>query len=1148
MRYADGTLIGDLGDDFIAQTSSSVVPANSLTGFDENQTEYDLFPSIINKPPSVAGNIVDTSTPKIRPLSVVDSSGEEMYINEDGIVRVCINSSFTLRFVGVQTNTLNVENGVPSVIESTQALTYQWKLNDTAITNFKLPTFQSSLSINDNSLTIERIQIRHGGTYSCEVSNDIGVTTSETITIEVYDPNSDNQLFTNLVQNPNAIDGTDGWFSNTSEFTTKTLSTYPIELLKTPHRVDVFGYVPDNFHPRPYQIETGVLRGVRYSSDLTTNKGAYFSRSSYKYERYGESTHVKAYQDIDLSDLTQVISGGVYGIRGLKGVFSCYIGNAIAAFNVVKELVAANSRLNRRKYYSGAPRVSLENFLQAGPGDLVDRIYVTLEEYRNETRLVSRVLNPDGSTSVQNKVITLQDPWNKRLNDYYNQQYYAEPDQYQLGELSKREKFDMVLFTADELEPNYSNRYTHGQYAELNKVILNNLNPRTNKIRITINIVSDDPRLSDLFLPVVESSQNVYDFVSWQRPWRKATFSTEDYSIYEYINQPQYLNQSSIEPSRKYLLLSDPRPLATGFVFALIPDLAFEQETTNYYLLNSLTQNNTPAAATPDTLIDFPFDPLERNKRILTVRFSHRSTFGISSDGTGGPEDTSVIQQFSPSNSTFIGFTEATTTGPDTVTPVSTSSLFPFSSGSLVDFSTNTSTTSSIEVDRVRVASTFVGDGIEYSTDAIEDSYITNLHLLQRQLDSTKYWGAVPPRPSAMAIQDAYTGGVVDEDGDYSSPAQWQNSVRFQLYYLVRQNNKNLSNPATFGNPAWGDGSINHNCYYVDINLNQSSGSVFFSRDNSLPGFGQLDPVTASFGFIDESLYFTLPTDVLFNSLESGGLAHPTITLPGLQEVLVSRQNAQPIFKLISSASFWYELGEVYGNDVRDQLISNVFPGPAEDGLALQPTTLRQSAITNARTSLTQLLNLARLPQLSALQQQSFSTLVTRSVDYYNDLYGASGSLIQVRINQLAGVFTPTNQVIQTKLYSEAAPFPFIVETRSLASASYYGVGADNLPGQYSINSITGSTVVTTDESLLAKPVPASDQVALTFLSYQLLGTSSSEQLVTVKHPDYATSLYLAQAAPGGTPLFGINPDGVRYYLVKYGVIQDQQINDSQIL
>ena len=68
-----------------APTSS--VPALN-TGLDENQTVYDLIPTIINQIPIVTQTIIEGSKPPIRQSSTADATGDYMYQFPDGTVRV----------------------------------------------------------------------------------------------------------------------------------------------------------------------------------------------------------------------------------------------------------------------------------------------------------------------------------------------------------------------------------------------------------------------------------------------------------------------------------------------------------------------------------------------------------------------------------------------------------------------------------------------------------------------------------------------------------------------------------------------------------------------------------------------------------------------------------------------------------------------------------------------------------------------------------------------------------------------------------------------------------------------------------------------------------------------------------------------------
>ena len=590
MRYPDQSLIGDLNDSFYAKTSGSVsfiVPSE----VNENNTTYNLLPIVVNKPPIIISSISDASTPPIKPSITADGSGEYMHLSSDGTVKVILGTSFTFRINAEQPSVLNVENGILKMLDANTDLTYIWRRDGVLVDTIDNPTYQSYVIVDKNTIAFKSIQPISAGTYTCDISNDIGTTTSEPITLEVLDLDYDSYFFTNLITNPNGSDGVNGWESNNNDLTTKTLTNTTTQDLTAPNRVDLFGYNVDCMHPRPYQLDIGIIKNYDLTSTFVKKNASYFTRSRYKFERKGGSFLVKAYQDIDLSDASDIINGRVYGVEGVRAMFSCYIGNALAQYIPVQDIIDPSKRLDPKNYIMSSPRLGLNNFLNAGPAlGPLESVYVTLEEFDNETRLVSRVLQNDGSIKTQNDRITLWDPWNSRISKYWGRSY---------AEGSNSDVRDATLFTADELYPDEKYRFTYGQYVEFNKTIIDKLNPATTKIRVSLNFQTNDERIFEQWKDGSEQSDEVYEVLSWESPYEKGKFA-KPASTYETTISQQLKNKPGNADKTWPEVLpaaQDPRGMVTGLNLSLFPILSQQPEVTEYYTKTAIVQNDTPASA-----------------------------------------------------------------------------------------------------------------------------------------------------------------------------------------------------------------------------------------------------------------------------------------------------------------------------------------------------------------------------------------------------------------------------------------------------------------------------------------------------------------------------------------------------------------------
>jgi len=73
------------------------------------------------------------------------------------------------------------------------------------------------------------------------------------------------------------------------------------------------------------------------------------------------------YQDIDLSEITDYISGRAYGSEGVRAYFGCMIGNAITRFIPTLDILGPDERNKEDFYFTSVPRLTYENFVLAGP-------------------------------------------------------------------------------------------------------------------------------------------------------------------------------------------------------------------------------------------------------------------------------------------------------------------------------------------------------------------------------------------------------------------------------------------------------------------------------------------------------------------------------------------------------------------------------------------------------------------------------------------------------------------------------------------------------------------------------------------------------------------------------------------------------------
>ena len=481
-------------------TAPPLQPTSPNTALNENETEYDLLPELVNSPPVIIKSMAEASTPQVKPSVAAGTftpqvkpsvaagtlDGDYMYLFPDGATKVHAGVNLTLRIEAEQPKVFNVENGILEIKDPQEGLTYRWFVDGESIVSDDIDdSLRAARLVSGNTLTITNMIPRYAGVYTCVVSNDIGGTDGGSLNLEVYNSNVDSFFYTNLVNNPNGLaeDGTpslDGWESLSGTMIAKEMS--PKTTGNRDKRITVdpmnqeFHWTKEMMFPRPYQLDGGVLQGNPLPRIKT-----YITRDKYQYGINGGTNLAQIYQDIDITDLREHVRGSIYGVSGVTALISFYIGNAIYNYEPAREYLTPDERARDRNYYDGSARLSLENFVKMGPGFVKEIASIQIEEYSNETRVpsVGQGLKP----------ITIQDPWNARLGKYSNQIYYQGGEGKTISDgPSGGGKADAHLFVADELFPTQQDRYTYGQYAEFQRIVLDKLNPKTTKIRLIYTI------------------------------------------------------------------------------------------------------------------------------------------------------------------------------------------------------------------------------------------------------------------------------------------------------------------------------------------------------------------------------------------------------------------------------------------------------------------------------------------------------------------------------------------------------------------------------------------------------------------------------------------------------------------------------------
>jgi hypothetical protein len=164
---------------------------------------------------------------------------------------------------------------------------------------------------------------------------------------------------------------------------------------------------------------------------------------------------------------------------------------------------------------------------------------------------------------------------------------------------------------------------------EFNKQIIERLNPKTTKVRISLNFDSTDWRIFETYTDLVNDADEIFEVLSWETPYKKNKFSKPPLSptykpIYQRIKE--YSGSLDKTPSEFFPTAQDPRVMVTGLNLALLPILTQQNQVTDYYTGISLVRNLTPTSSFPSGLTGTRiYDPLGTLSKALTVTFKYYS-------------------------------------------------------------------------------------------------------------------------------------------------------------------------------------------------------------------------------------------------------------------------------------------------------------------------------------------------------------------------------------------------------------------------------------------------------------------------------------------------------------------------------------------
>ena len=363
---------------------------------------------------------------------------------------------------------------------------------------------------------------------------------------------------------------TDGWSSVVGNIIAKPLlkdaeGKEPISVTAKRPESQIKGYNSDMFYPSPYAIKVNNQKGLSAQLDqILSNDAGYFTRENFKYAISGGIRKVINYQDIDLSDITDYISGRVYGVGGVKAVVGCYIGNGITRYQYTERAIKISDRLSPNIYDQTEPRISGVNFRKAGQGLVGETIKVVIQELADEELLKTKVYDPTTDKVVDVNNITFIDPVTKAI---------------QKASTSNIKPYNAIINAYRSLYNKATNYYnanksltkepyfSNGQYVEYNIGYIDSLNKRTTKIRIYLIFDVADIRLYET-LGEFTNNEELYDINSWERYYVNDTYeeSPDGYILSKLRN-----DNPNVDISKLIATNAESRGLVTGLNVSLYP-------------------------------------------------------------------------------------------------------------------------------------------------------------------------------------------------------------------------------------------------------------------------------------------------------------------------------------------------------------------------------------------------------------------------------------------------------------------------------------------------------------------------------------------------------------------------------------------------
>ncbi len=380
-----------------------------------NNTTFVLYP-VVNQPPTLVGGLLNS----FKQYTWVDQISEGEFVSFKNLQqttnKITMLEGTSFAFQPVIEDPHNIKN-----VFDLKNITYRWTRNDSPLYEINaLNKLQGT-----GSIMLQQAKRDMSGIYELQISNKVGVTVSDQVEIDIISKDNYPLFYSNLILNSNGLKGVEDWIAD-ADFTTQNFvdlgfgqsnASIPKDSYWKTRKQDAEISRNFNFHfslrknemiLRNWFLKTKTIDvgdpsndyyvwRIKYfhpllvaSEDDTTHSGffpactyidkanknplyglqknivdgnTYFTRDRIKFTTYGGKASCTAYQDIDVTEVANIVDGQAYGIDRLVAHFFAYIGTGITRYKTKyvtrdNEYIENNTIPLSQKLYESASRAN----------------------------------------------------------------------------------------------------------------------------------------------------------------------------------------------------------------------------------------------------------------------------------------------------------------------------------------------------------------------------------------------------------------------------------------------------------------------------------------------------------------------------------------------------------------------------------------------------------------------------------------------------------------------------------------------------------------------------------------------------------------------------------------------------------------------